>query len=84
MVRKIKTKQNTIPPPLILPHQPHHLPNAPSPTVENGKQNGTMESTWAHWTVTDKMELLEFLQDHILEGGDGVDFNTVTWTAAAK
>jgi hypothetical protein len=37
-----------------------------------------MESTQAHWTVTD---LLEFLQDHILEG---VNFKTVTWTAAAK
>jgi hypothetical protein len=39
---------------------------------------------WAHWTVTDKTELLEFLQDHISEGGDGVNFKTVTWTAAAK
>jgi hypothetical protein len=43
-----------------------------------------MESTQAHWMVTDEMELLEFLQDHILEGGDGVNFKTVTWTAAAK
>jgi hypothetical protein len=43
-----------------------------------------MESTWAHWTVADKTELPEFLQDHILEGGDGVNFKTVTWTAAAK
>jgi hypothetical protein len=43
-----------------------------------------MESTRAHWTVADKMELLEFLQDHILEGGDGANFKTVTWTAAAK
>jgi hypothetical protein len=34
--------------------------------------------------VTDEMELLEFLQDHISEGGDGVNFKTVTWTAAAK
>jgi hypothetical protein len=49
-----------------------------------GKQNGTMESTQAHWMVTDKTELLEFLQDHILEGGDGVNLKTVTWTAAAK
>jgi hypothetical protein len=32
--------------------------------------------------VTDKTELLEFLQDHILEGGDGANFKTVTWTAA--
>jgi hypothetical protein len=43
-----------------------------------------MESTWAHWMVTDETELLDFLQDHILEGGDGVNFKTVTWTAAAK
>jgi hypothetical protein len=43
-----------------------------------------MESTRAHWTVTDEMELLEFLQDHISEGGDDVNFKTVTWTAAAK
>jgi hypothetical protein len=34
--------------------------------------------------VTDKTELLEFLQDHILEDGDGVNFKTVTWTAVAK
>jgi hypothetical protein len=82
MVRKIKTKQNTIPsnptPPIPPPSQDAH-----SPTIENGKQNGTMESTWAQ-TVTDKIELLEFPQDHILEGGDGVNFETVTWTAAAK
>jgi hypothetical protein len=43
-----------------------------------------MESTWAYWTVADKMELLEFLQDHTLEDGDGVNFKTVPWTAAAK
>jgi hypothetical protein len=43
-----------------------------------------MESMSAHWMVTDEMELLEFLQDHILEGGDGVNFKTVTWTAATK
>jgi hypothetical protein len=43
-----------------------------------------VESTQAHWTVTDETELLEFLQDYILEGGDGVNFKTVTWTAAAK
>jgi hypothetical protein len=43
-----------------------------------------MESTRAHWTVADKTELLEFLQDHISEGGDGVNYKTVTWTAAAK
>jgi hypothetical protein len=34
--------------------------------------------------VADETELLEFLQDHISEGGDGVNFKTVTWTAAAK
>jgi hypothetical protein len=34
--------------------------------------------------VADEMELLEFLQDHISEGGDDVNFKTVTWTAAAK
>jgi hypothetical protein len=28
--------------------------------------------------------LLEFLQDHISEGGDGANFKTVTWTAVAK
>jgi hypothetical protein len=43
-----------------------------------------MESTWAYWMVTDKMELLEFLQDHTLEDGDGVNFKMVPWTAAAK
>jgi hypothetical protein len=66
MVRKIKMKQNTIhPPPGSNPTPPIPPPSqdAHSPTVENGKQNGTMESTQAHWTVTDKMELLEFLQD---------------------
>jgi hypothetical protein len=85
MVRKIKTKQNTIPPPGSNPTPPIPPPSqdAHSPTIENGKQNGTMESTWAHWMVTDETELLEFLQD-ILEGGDGVNFKTVTWTAAAK
>jgi hypothetical protein len=34
--------------------------------------------------VTDEMECLEFLQDQILEGGDGVNFKKVTWTAVAK
>jgi hypothetical protein len=43
-----------------------------------------MESTRAHWMVADEMELPEFLQDHISEGGDGMNFKTVTWTAAAK
>jgi hypothetical protein len=43
-----------------------------------------MVNSPTHWTVTDEMELLEFLQDHISEGGDGVNFKTVTWTAVAK
>lgn len=30
------------------------------------------------------MTLLDFLQDHISEGGDGLNFKGVTWTAAAK
>jgi hypothetical protein len=66
MVRKIKMKQNTIPPPSDpTPPIPPPSQDAHSPTVENGKQNDTMESTWAHWTVTDDTELLEFLQGRV-------------------
>ena len=37
----------------------------------------------AHWTVADETALLNFLFDHKAAGGDGVNFKSPTFTAAA-
>jgi hypothetical protein len=76
MAKKAKLQPPIVPPPTALPPSTSASPSQP--------EEAQIESTQAHWTTADETTLLNFLQDHISEGGDGLNFKGVTWTAAAK
>jgi len=44
----------------------------------------TVDSTRTSWTTQDEAELIEFLQDHAAEAGDGLNFKGPAWTGAVK
>ena len=79
MARKAKLKPPIAPPPTALPQS-----TSASPSQLEEATAVQIESTRAHWTTADETTLLDFLQDHISEGGDGLGFKGVTWTAAVK
>jgi hypothetical protein len=41
------------------------------------------EDSRANWTWSDESALIMFLRAHHAEAGDGTNFKTATWTAAA-
>ena len=84
MARKVKLKPPIVPPPTALPPSTSASPSQPKEATDEATAAVQIESTRAHWTTEDEMTLLDFLQDHISEGGDGLNFKGVTWTAVAK
>src|SRR5271154_4636670 len=44
----------------------------------------TVDSTCTSWTTQDEAELIDFLQDHATQVGDGLNFKGPAWTGAVK
>jgi hypothetical protein len=79
-LKKGKAKRTT---PAAQPPPIPTNPELPHTNPEQSQATQPRESTQASWTVDDETCLIDFLQDHQAEAGNGFNFKIATWHIAA-
>ena len=60
-----------------------HCPATSSGTIIGSGLPSTMATLHAIWTVNDETVLIDYLDEHQAEAGDGLSFKMSTWNGAA-
>ena len=60
-----------------------HCPATSSGTIISSGLPSTMATLRAIWTVNDETVLIDYLDEHQAEAGDGLSFKMSTWNEAA-
>ena len=60
-----------------------HCPATSSGTIISSGLPSTMATLHAIWTVNDETVLIDYLDEHQAEAGDGLSFKMSTWNGAA-